>query len=156
MSQNNGTQVKICDTTEPNMSHFDPLDLRPVCVKILQVDDHITDAISYDAEIYNGTNDGYSNDNLTNIDDDDPETISTSELYTSINIAQIHDPTKTMFHISDLLPNNNVNILKIKMNLNQQMDSGANKNVTNNEKIIRNFVKITPIPIFGVGNNDAA
>ena len=36
------------------------------------------------------------------------------------------------------------------------MDSGANKNVTNDRQIIRNCTTITPIPIFGIGNDEAA
>ena len=42
------------------------------------------------------------------------------------------------------------------MNLHQQMDSGANKNVTNDRRIIRNCTTIDPIPIYGIGKNDAA
>ena len=42
------------------------------------------------------------------------------------------------------------------MNLTQQMDSGANKNVTNDKRIIRNFTTITSIPIFGIGDDTAA
>ena len=42
------------------------------------------------------------------------------------------------------------------MNLTQQMDSGANKNITNDLKIIRNFTTISSIPIFGIGDDMAA
>ena len=159
---NNDTKINICKTNEhtvqeDTISNLYPCDLKPVCVKIINVDDHVTDATSYNAELYTGNNDGYSQHNLTNINtDDDRDSISTSELYTSINIAQIQDSTQNTFSLKDLMSHDTAHVLKIKMNLNQQMDSGANKNVTNNEKIVRNFVTIKPIPIFGVGNSDAA
>ena len=38
----------------------------------------------------------------------------------------------------------------------KQMDSGANKNVTNDKSIIRNYSPIQPIPIFGVDSRTAA
>ena len=116
----------------------------------------MTDAVSYDAEIYNGDNDGtYSY--LTPIDFDDHHIISTNQMYTSINLAQLRDNTKHTFQIDELtLHSDTTQILKIRMDLNQQMDSGANKNVTNDSRIIRNFCHIHPIPIFGIGSTDAA
>ena len=111
--------------------------------------------MSYDAELYDGNNDGYIS-NLNNIDYDQEE-LSTTELYTSINLAQIlHEKHSNTFKMHDLLPEETAKVLKIKLNLNQQMDSGANKNVTNDTRIIRNISTIPPIPIFGVSNKDAA
>ena len=48
-------------------------------------------------------------------------------------------------------------ILRMKRNLDtQQMDSGANRNVTNDKAIIRNLIDITPIPIYGIDHRNAA
>ena len=141
----------------PITHNFNPTILRPICVKLIQVDDHLKDITLYDAELYNGIHDGYCTNNPTTIDLDDVPTISTTQLYTSINYAQIDDDTNNIFHLDELVHDeNNLRILKIQMNLNQQIDSGANKNVTNDTRILRNLSQIKSIPIFGVGNNEAA
>ena len=36
------------------------------------------------------------------------------------------------------------------------MDSGANRNVTNDKTIIRNYIDISPIPVYGVEKNEVA
>ena len=156
------TNIHVCETDSipPDKwsTHYNssPIDLRPTCVKILDADDHIKDATSYDAELYNGSNDG-NTEYLTNITEDDPQDISTEELYTTINLAQLTDTTKRTFDIDGLDPSQSTTqILSIRMNLQQQMDSGANKNVTNDRRIIRNCTTIAPIPIFGIGNDEAA
>ena len=115
------------------------------------------DLASYDAEIYNGEYDGMCNDNLTTIDTNEVETISTTQMYTSVNLAQLHDTSLTVINMNDLVKRDHLTqILSIKMNLHQQMDSGANKNVTNDRQIIRNFCAIKSIPIYGIGTSDAA
>ena len=76
------------------------VDLR--CLKIVQVDDHVKNAILYDAGFYSGNNEGYSYDNLTNVDKNETESLSTAQLYVSINIAQIHNSTKNIFCLNDL------------------------------------------------------
>ena len=156
------TRIHVCDTNAippDKWSHHvnsNLTDIRPTCVKILDADDHVKDITAYDAELYTGNNDG-DKDHLTNIMVTDPEDISTTDLYTTVNMAQLIDKNKQTFNMDDLEPNlSATKILSIKMNLHQQMDSGANKNVTNDRRIIRNCSNITPIPIFGIGNDDAA
>ena len=63
-----------------------------------------------------------------------------------------------MFPMQDLQKSiQNVKILRMKLNFdNPQMDSGANKNVTNDKSIIRNYIDINPIPIYGVDHRNAA
>ena len=117
------------------------------------------DIISYDAELFDGNNDGYLPSTLTNIDLDTPSDISTTQqMYTSINLAQLLTTThNNTFNLHDLFPEQDTaKVLKIKLNLNQQMDSGANKNLTNDKRIIRNVTTIAPIPIFGIGTKDIA
>ena len=83
--------------------------------------------------------------------------LTTQQLYTTVHLAHINDTNKTTFKLSEIVPNSqSTKVLSIKMNLHQQMDSGANKNVTNDRRIIRNCTDIDPIPIYGIGNNDAA
>ena len=78
---------------------LDPDDIRPVCVKILDAEDHIMkDITSYDAELYHGNNDG-NFDYLTPIDINHIDHISTHQLYTSVNLAQIDNSTKTYFQM---------------------------------------------------------
>ena len=38
----------------------------------------------------------------------------------------------------------------------KQMDSGVKKNVTDDKSIIKNYVEITPIPIYGVEKDEIA
>ena len=115
------------------------------------------DLSSYDAELYNGNNDGNLDHYLTPIDIDTMDQLSIHQMYTSIILAQINDSHKVIFHVNKLLlAINNTPVLAIKMNLTQHMDSGANKNVTNDRRLIRNCSTIPPIPIFGVGSSDTA
>ena len=155
------TEIHVCEDAVPPdkwSKHvtYNLKDIRPTCVKILDADDHVKNLTAYDAELYTGTNDGDQH-HLTNITVNDPEDISTTDLYTTINLAQLSDKTKQTFNMDDIDQNTSITkILSIKMDLQQQMDSGANKNVTNDRRIIRNCSKITPIPIFGIGTDDAA
>ena len=154
--------IHVCNTESVppdkarNPFDYNPTDIRPICVKILDADDHVKDKTAYDAELYTGKNDGDIT-HLTTITDTDLEHISTTDLYTTINLAQLSDTTKHTFTMEELQPSApNIQVLSIQMNLHQQMDSGANKNVTNDRRIIRNCTTINPIPIFGIGNDDAA
>ena len=144
-------------TKAQDLQALPPDDIRPICVKILHEDDHRKDITSYDAELYTGNNDGNPDDYLTPIDVDNMDHITIHQLYTSVNFAQIYDSHQNIFPMKDLMSHKlNTQMLTIKMNLNQQMDSGANKNITNDQRIIRNCTNIPPIPIFGVGKNEAA
>ena len=105
------------------------------------------DLLSYDAEYYEGNNDG---DYITHLntfveDDHDTEDIlqQADEISASINI--LHQQSKkeifSLDEIQALICN--TKILKMCMNTEEkQMDSGANKNVTNDKSIIRNYSQI--------------
>ena len=131
--------------------------MRPVCIRILRDDEHNKDLPSYDAELYSGQNDG-NNNYLTNIDTNLDTTPSTFDISTYNILTQQHENRNNVFPLENCCPqqDNMTKVLQIKMNLTQQMDSGANKNVTNDIKIIRNFTTITSIPIFGIGDDTAA
>ena len=46
--------------------------------------------------------------------------------------------------------------MRANMDDNGQMDSGANRNVTNDKNILRNYTEIKPIAVYGIGKEDAA
>ena len=156
--------MKFCDAPKPNdkhlrdRPHIPHSNLKPVCIKILDADDHFKDLTSYDAEIYNGNDDGNYDSYLTNIDhgDNNDATVTDLSTYHIINHTP-SSPTFT-FPMSDCkkMGSDCTKILQIKMDLTQQMDSGANKNVTNDKKLIRNFSTITSTPVFGIGDDTIA
>ena len=132
-------------------------DIRPICVKILNADDHLKDITSYDADFYFGTDDGNYN-YLTNIDTNMNSTPTTSDISSYNNLTHPTSLLNNVFPLAQCCPQDSdtTKILKIKTDLTQQMDSGANKNVTNDPKILRNFTTIGSIPIFGIGDHTAA
>ena len=99
--------MHLCNATSEDNEQPTPVlstdDLRPTCVNILRIDDHMKDLTLYNAELYNGEYDGMCNNNLTIIDTDEVETISTTQMYTSINLAQLHDTSLTVININDLV-----------------------------------------------------
>ena len=79
--------------------------------------------------------------------------------YISSYMNMIHqNSSKSVFPMPDLHTSiQDTRILRMKRNLDtQQMDSGANRNVTNDKAIIRNLIDITPIPIYGIDHRNAA
>ena len=103
------TKSHVCnkDSIPPdkwnNSSKLNPKELRPICVKILDAYDHVTDRTVYNAELYTGSNDGDIN-HLTNIALDEPQDISTTKLYTTINLAHLKDATKQTFDMDEKHP----------------------------------------------------
>ena len=143
---------------EPTPTDLNEFDIRPTCVRLIHMHDTNCDRTSYDAEIYEGTNDSDFHhlttfDNTNEYDND----ISTTDLSSYMNIVQ-NQSTKDIFPLVETTNAiQSSKVLRMRINVeDHQMDSGANKNVTNDRRIIRNFTSITPIPIFGVDNRDAA
>ena len=66
--------IKLYDINTDNAEHFrgrlflTEQDLRSVCIKILNADDHSKDLTSYDAEVYVGNDDGNYISYLKDID----------------------------------------------------------------------------------------
>ena len=143
---------------EPIPPDFNEFDIRPTCVRLIHMHDTNCDRTSYDAEIYEGTNDSDFH-HLTTFDktNEYDNEISTTDLSSYMNIVQ-NQSTKDIFPLVETTNAiQSSKILRMRINVeDHQMDSGANKNVTNDRRIIRNFTCITPIPIFGVDNRDAA
>ena len=117
---------------------------------------------SYDAELIEDFNDGPQNlstqsDSLHESDD----TIEIDKLSTFINVAQQCDHTRDIFDYKDTVKettNTQTHVLHMRATMDDQgqMDSGANRNVTNDKNILRNYTDIKPIAVYGIGNEDAA
>ena len=143
-----------------NFPSLEPNDLRPICVRILHNDDLNKDILNYDAEWYEGPNDSdisYSTDLINSHQDFDNITVWTNEISSYTNMI-FQKSSQSMFPIQDLHQSiYEVKILRMRLNFdNPQMDSGANKNVTNDKSIIRKYIDINPIPIYGVDHHTAA
>ena len=142
--------------TVSNLTSFDKHDLRPLCVRLIHATDIEQDVLPYDAESYEGRNDS-DFAHLTTFDDDTPlyMHLNTADISSYINTMQ-QQSTDEIFSLHTI--ENSIHssrILRMRININdQQMDSGANKNVTNDKSIIRNFSSIAPMPIYGVDNRD--
>ena len=145
---------------EPNWNEtFTPNDNRPTCVRIINASEHEQSIMSYDAELYNGMNDKDNNNPLT-IPNDTYSKISLNiaDISAYINLHQQQNTTQNVFSIDDFtpLPDYGV-VLQMRVQTGRkQMDSGANKNVTDNKSIIKNFINIKPIPIFGIEKDEVA
>ena len=135
--------VKLCDISKDTTNHFrdrpflTQQDLRPVCIKILNADDHSKDLTSYDAEVYMGHDDGNYNSYLTNIDNEHTTDATVTKISTYHILNHPPGSSNLTFPMSECnKPNMDcTRILQIKMNLTQQMDSIANNNVTNDAKM---------------------
>ena len=90
--------MQLPSDTFHSLPPLDPDGIQPMCVKILDAENHMKDITSYDAELYHGNNDG-NFDYLTQIYIDHIDHISTHQLYTSVNLAQIDNSTKTYFQM---------------------------------------------------------
>ena len=102
---------------------------------------------------------------LTNINDTIPtyDEISSQDITTSINVmksptdhSDIHNSISCTFSDMDRTLQS-VYIHNLCFNVNEpQIDSGANKSVTNDRTILQQFTSITPIPVYGVDSTDIA
>ena len=129
-----------------------------MCIKILNAEDHAKDITAYDAEAYIGHDDGNYQSYLTDFDNDTNDNATTTDISTHHILHYPIDSSTHIFPMQDCTTThtNTTKILQIKMNLTQQMDSGANKNVTNDTKIIRNFTPLISTPVFGIGDDTVA
>ena len=142
------------------IQNLDPTDVRPICVRIIHTEDIDQDRLSYDAECYEGNNDSdiYHLTTFNNFPHFDQSiNIRTTDISSYANMLQ-QTSSQSIFPIADFEQSlQHVQVLRMRLNFEtQQMDSGANKNVTNDKSIIRNFTSITPIPIYGVDHRTAA
>ena len=120
-------------------------------------DDYVKSLISYDAEVYEGGNDTNFTTCLT-IPQHPNVYITISQISTSINLHQQQHPTQQVYspeNLSTQLDSNPIVQMRINMEK-QQLDSGSNRNITNNNHIIRNYSTIKFIPVFGIGRDEVA
>ena len=126
-------------------------------MRIVDGNDNERAISSYDAELYEGVYDSDDECHLTQ-----PDTTATQINFAAVSQfitinQQKHNHPK-VYSIEDLSHGvRTFSVLKMRMNLNkQQMDSGANKNVTDDKTIIRNYSPITPIAVFGIEKDEVA
>ena len=136
----------------------------PKCLKILDYDAYSSGKHLHDIEAYDDLNDD-DLCHLTNINDNIPtyDEISSQVITTSTNVMQSptnHSSTwnsmSCTFRDMDRTLQS-VYIHNLRFNVNKpQIDSGANKSVTNDRTILQQFTSITPIPVYGVDDTDIA
>ena len=124
-------------------NNFDVNDIKPTCIRILNAEDHDKSVISYDTEVYEGTNNSIVLTCLT-IPQNPDICINISQISTSINLQQQHNPNQQVYSLTDFSTQmDSTTIMQMKLNLEkQQMDSGTNCNVTDDRHIIRNYSNI--------------
>ena len=137
--------------------------LSPICVRIIDVAEDERNITSYDAELIEEINDGNTHltTQSTSVDEQDKDTVEIDKLSAFLNTAQQCDHDTNCFDYCDTITKTNYaqpRVLNMRVNMDEssQMDSGANRNVTNDKHILRNFTKLDPIAVFGIGNEDAA
>ena len=116
----------------------------------------------YDADTFDDFNDDVS-PHLTQIRDavtsHHPTTPTLSQIDAVINNLQIQSPTSTASYTFQDLHHHydHAYIKKLRFRIEEpQMDSGANKSVTNDKSLLRDYCTIEPIPVYGVGDNEVA
>ena len=124
-------------------------DLTPVCVRIIDAQEDGKGITLYDAELIDEINDGNLNltTQSTSLLNSDME-VDIDHLSTYVNVAQQCDQTKHNFDYEETLQNTSrhpISILNMRTNMDDtnQMDSGANHNVTNDKKYSSKFHKDT-------------
>ena len=80
--------------------------------------------------------------------------INIGQISKFINLLQKKKSTQEIYSIDDIAKCIDMGrVLQINIHIEcQQMDSGANKNATNDKSIICKFLSTTPIPVVGVGD----
>ena len=136
--------------------------LTPICVRIIDFDEDKRDITFYGAELIDEINDCISHltTQLASLVDRD-KSVEIDKLSAYLNTAQQCDHDISCFNYSDAITKTNddhawVLNMRVNMDKSSQMDSGANRNVTNDKNILRNFIRLDPIAVFGIGKEDAA
>ena len=142
------------DCTVPNVQ----------CLRIIDYEEYKRNTHVHDADLYDDINDDDVH-HLTHIDEQPSHVnsvhdISHGDLTTIVKIAHSTNssavPSSCSFHaLNDTI--HNCHIHNLQFNLDEpQIDSGANKSVTNDRHILQTYKSITPIPVFGVGKDAIA
>ena len=134
---------------------------KPIFVRVIDLDEYNQDILSYDANLYEGRNDGANIIHLTC-----PHEMEQVYLCPSncdiLTCSSIHNDS-TIDALSHSYENPNVtynpqNVCCMQMNVTekQQIDSGANKSVTSDKSILYEYTALSPIPIYGVEKDTIA
>ena len=129
-----------------------------MCLKIVSYDEYSTDAHLHNTDLFDEINDD-DICHLTHINNvPTTHTMSSHDIATSVNVIdtlQSQSPSCTFKQLDDAV--RSCYLHKLQFNIDEpQIDSGANKSVTNDKNILQHFKAISPIPVYGVGNDDVA
>ena len=150
------------DPEPPPLPHFSDFmstqDITPQVVRLINVDEHNKDLLNYDAEVYEGRHDGV-NIHLITPYNQQPYHLPTCDYdpSISINLTCLKQHPTTIITINDYkdISIQSTCCMRVRTD-EQQVDSGANKSVTDDKNIIMNYQPIGPEPIFGVEKDQVA
>ena len=113
-------------------------DINQQVVRLIDIDDHNKGLLTYDAELYEGRHDGVNTIHLTRPYPQQHHTATTSIHDHTINInltclRQDHTPIATFTDYKNLYQTSNI-CMRVQTD-EQQIDSGANKSVTDDKTI---------------------
>ena len=149
--------------TDQDMNLSSPGSNPPTCLKIVGFDDYTTQRHTYDAEIFDDFNDDViahlthvKNDAL--IQHDQPPTLTQINAVMSDTHSTSKTPTSYSSTFSDIHNSfQQTHVTKLRFLIEEpQLDSGANKSVTNVKTLLRDYQDITPIPVYGVEKDEVA
>ena len=134
------------------------VDIKPTCVRIINAESQEQSIMLYDAEVYEGMNDRDNHPLTMSQPEYSKIHMNIAEISTFINLHQQQNDTQQIFDINDLPTHAHTHtVLQMRVQTDRkQMDSGANKNVTDNKSIIKNYTTIKPIPVFGIEKDEIA
>ena len=170
MTQTNNVTCNNDATNSNNTSKPDPeppqfnyysdstnvMDSKPLFVRIIDLDEQNQDILSYNANLYEGRDDGVSVhlrcphavEHTLSTDISTPLYITTTTQIASLYMDE-NTGTLSYEHYTNL-PITNICRMQMNTTEKKQMDSGANKSVTDDKTVLHNYTPIKPIPIFGV------
>ena len=137
--------------------------LTPTYVRILNHMDHNKDIVSYDTDLYEGRNDGVNNIHLTvpsvqtTLSSINSHSSDHQDTICNTMACLLHDQQNPIMTFDDYNHLSRQATLCMRVRVDeQQMDSGANRSVTDDISILLNYHSIQPIPIYGVNKEHIA
>ena len=136
----------------------EPSPHNPIAVKILQIEEYNTDKQNHDAELYRGNHTHHIEQQPSRSQNiiADIDTISSQEIEAIIHHLRTQRTNERTFTTNDL--NRHIydqNRVSMQISI-QQVDSGANRSVTNDKNILQQYRNIKTIPVYGVRDQGAA
>ena len=125
-------------------------------VRICTTEEYDQDKHLTDTELYQGSpafDIAHHHIEDPDIEDAVIKTLPADEILSYIKMVDNNNTTFTESHLQHHIDNHRQLNMQVMA---QQMDSGANRNVTNNKAILHQYRNISKIPVYGVGKDDVA